>query len=298
MTVRRKLAFIPLSVASALLFAQAPKPHRPPKVQFVEVEPHVRLEVLDWGGKGRPVVFLPGLGDTAHVYDQLARKLTDAYHVYGVTRRGFGASSVPRSGYTADRLADDVLHVLDSVKLERPVLAGHSVAGEELSSIGARRSDRIAGLIYLDAAWDRTYVPPKEKKQYGGEQESDFAKVGIPEQPKPVAGKFDPADEVRAGVQRPDYGRIRVPALALYAAARSWAELMPGTPEFTDDEKRKAAGKVVESMVQIRKHMAESFRTEVAGSRVVEIPGASHYLFRTNETDVLREIRTFLESLD
>src|SRR5665213_965830 len=37
-------------------------------VQFVTVEPGVKLEVLDWGGSGRPLVCVPGLGDTAHVY--------------------------------------------------------------------------------------------------------------------------------------------------------------------------------------------------------------------------------------
>lgn len=284
-------------LAAALLLAQAPERYEPPRVQFVEVEPNVRLEVLDWGGKGRPVVLLAGLGDTAYVYDQLAPKLNNAYHVYGITRRGFGNSSAPKTGYTADRLGDDVLRVLDALKLAQPVLIGHSVAGEELSSVGARRSDRIAGLIYLDAAWDRTYAPPKEKKN-SEEKDGNFDKVGIPEQPKPVVGKFDPADEVRAGVQKPDYRRIRVPALALYAAARSWAELMPDAPEFTDPQKRLAAEKVVASMAQIRKHMAESFSAEVANSQVVEIPGASHYLFRTNEADVLREIRTFLDSLN
>lgn len=44
--------------------------------------------------------------------------------------------------------------------------------------------------------------------------------------------------------------------------------------------------------------MAEAFRTGVQNSRVVEIPGSSHYLFQTHEADVLREMRIFLESLD
>jgi hypothetical protein len=39
------------------------------KVQFVTVANGVRLEVLDWGGSGRPVVLLAGLGTTAHVFD-------------------------------------------------------------------------------------------------------------------------------------------------------------------------------------------------------------------------------------
>ena len=109
-------------------------------------------------------------------------------------------------------MANDVLRVLDALKLERPILAGHSVAGEELSSIGARSSDRVAALVYLDAAWDRTYVPPQDKKR--GEQ-GNFDKVGIHDQPKPDPMRFDPRDAVRAGVQKPDYARITAPALAL-----------------------------------------------------------------------------------
>jgi len=42
--------------------------------------------------------------------------------VYGISRRGYGASSSPESGYTADRLGDDVLAVIDALKLNRPVL--------------------------------------------------------------------------------------------------------------------------------------------------------------------------------
>src|SRR6266478_5089358 len=62
-------------------------------VQFVTVEKDVRLEVLDWGGTGRAVVLLTGSGNTAHVFDDFAEKLSPKYHVYGITRRGFGASS-------------------------------------------------------------------------------------------------------------------------------------------------------------------------------------------------------------
>lgn len=91
-----------------------PSPH---KVQFVTVDDNVRLEVLDWSGAGRPIVLLAGLGNAAHVFDDFAPKLTNEYHVYGITRRGHGASSTPTSGYDAYRLGDDVVAVLDSLKL-------------------------------------------------------------------------------------------------------------------------------------------------------------------------------------
>lgn len=120
--------------------------------QFVPVADGVRLEVLDWGGTGRPLVLLPGLGNTAHVFDSIAPELAHHFRVYGITRRGFGASSVPKSGYGANRLADDVMAVVKALDIHRPILAGHSIAGEELSAIGTHYQDKIAGLIYLDAA--------------------------------------------------------------------------------------------------------------------------------------------------
>lgn len=127
----------------------------PHKVRFVTVEQGVKLEVLDWGGTGPPVVFLAGGGDTAHVFDGFAPQFTTHHHVYGITRRGPGNSSHPPptvENYTADRLGEDVLAVIDALKLGKPVLVGHSIAGEELSSVCSRNPERVAGLIYLDAA--------------------------------------------------------------------------------------------------------------------------------------------------
>jgi non-heme chloroperoxidase len=68
-----------------------------PKTQFVNVQPDVKLEVLDWGGTGRNLVLLAGLGNTAHVFDSLGPKLAAHYHVIGITRRGFGQSSAPQT---------------------------------------------------------------------------------------------------------------------------------------------------------------------------------------------------------
>ena len=85
------------------------------------------------GGTGRPLVFLAGPGDTAHVFDTFAPRFAGSYHVYGITRRGFGLSSKPvpaNSSYAADRLADGVLAVVDKLKLDLHVLVGHSLAGE------------------------------------------------------------------------------------------------------------------------------------------------------------------------
>jgi pimeloyl-ACP methyl ester carboxylesterase len=124
-------------------------------VQFVTVEENVKLEVVDWGGAGRPLIFLAGMGYNAHSYAPFIAKLVPNYHVYSLTRRGFPPSSISKSesDYSSDRLGDDVAAVIDALKIQRPILVGHSVAGEELSSVGTRHPEKVSGLIYLEAGY-------------------------------------------------------------------------------------------------------------------------------------------------
>src|ERR1019366_306445 len=95
----KSIGFAAATLLSALAIgparAQEPARWQDPskhKVYFVTVEEGVQLEVLDWGGPGRPVVLLAGSGNKAHVYDDFAPKLSDCCHVYAITRRGFGYS--------------------------------------------------------------------------------------------------------------------------------------------------------------------------------------------------------------
>lgn len=50
--------------------------------------------------------------------------------------------------------------VLDDLSLVRPVLIGHSIAGQELSFVASKHPDRIAGVVYLDAAYRYAYYRP------------------------------------------------------------------------------------------------------------------------------------------
>lgn len=176
-----------ISVALAFLFALActrksapwhdQSPHR---VQFVTVEDGVRLEVLDWGGSGPNVVLLGGSGTTAHIYDDFAPKLTGFCHVYGITRRGFGASSRPERGYSGQRLADDIVGVIDSLRIVSPVLIGHSMAGGEITTVAGQHPDRLLGLVYLDALRD----PARDYSQISKEVKSAHVHPVTPSHPK------------------------------------------------------------------------------------------------------------------
>ena len=217
-------------------------------------------------------VCLAGLGNTAHVFDKFAPKLTDQYHVYGITRRGFGASSSPATGYSADRLGDDVLAVIDALKLARPVLAGHSIAGQELSSIGSRHPERVAGLVYLDAAYGYAF--------YDASQPPAAAPAPPPGTPPVIAA-------IRDGMQK--YTRVLAPSLAIYAVPK---DLGPG---FIGDAAARAAAEATDAART--EAQAKAFLAAVSSGRIVRLARANHYVFGSNEGDVLKEMRDFISAL-
>jgi pimeloyl-ACP methyl ester carboxylesterase len=302
-----------------------PSPHT---VQMVTVDKDVKLEVLDWGGSGRPLVLLAGLGNTAHVFDNFAQRLTGGYHVYGITRRGYGASSVPADGYAADRLGDDVLAVLDFLHLNRPVLAGHSIAGEELSSVGSRHPEKVAGLIYLDAGYGYAYYDRSRgylsidlaelqktlEQLQPGKGPADTRPViqellqtvlpgfekDLQEEQKDVQAKPAAMLAVQASVPMPHaaqaiiaggqkYTNIPVPILAIYAVPHDLGPLGGPDPAARAAQEARDEG--------VTGAQAKAFEAGVPSARVVRLAHANHYVFLTDEAAVLREMNAFLGSL-
>jgi pimeloyl-ACP methyl ester carboxylesterase len=290
---------------------------------MVTVAPNVSLEVLDWGGTGEPVVFLAGLGNSAHVFDDFAPQFTDRFHVLAITRRGFGASSQPASGYDVGRLAADIRAVLDTLRLTRVALVGHSIAGDELTKFGSTYPERTAKLVYLDAAHDRTGlkdlfaqapIPPPPPMLAADSVSPAAARAYIarafgmlvPEGEVRATGVFGPTGRYQrdvtpdsigaaiiAGVERPAYARIAVPALAFYAVADSPKDLVPAYSAL-DSAGRAAAQKVFDTFQPFARTAREQFRREVRQGRAIELHGAHHYVFISNATEVARETRAFL----
>ncbi|HSY80404.1 MAG TPA: alpha/beta hydrolase [Gemmatimonadaceae bacterium] len=297
-------------------------------IRFVQVDTNVRLEVLDWGGSGRPMVFLAGLGGTVHGFDFFALKFTAQYHVYGITRRGYGASSAPpftRANYLADRLGDDVLAVIDSLGLHRPVLVGHSFAGEELSSIGSRHPEKVAGLIYLDAGYSYAFydrssgVFPFDRRDLiqqlqrlqpskmtvadarslvralrdttlpRFEKDLDELAKTIDGLPANTAPDTIPSADRAITDGEEEYTSIPAPILAIYAVPRK-----PQALRGMDSAAQAATRARIDSAIAAQ---ATAFEKGVPTAHVVRIPNAAHWIVRSNEADVVREMTTFLATV-
>ncbi|HMX27592.1 MAG TPA: alpha/beta fold hydrolase [Blastocatellia bacterium] len=97
------------------------------------------------------MLFLHGLGDSAHIFNDLAPQFAHRYRVLGLTRRGHGQSEVTASGYDTGTLVEDIRAFLDHEKIRQVTLVGHSLAGNEkncwnkLSFLISRKTSLASG---------------------------------------------------------------------------------------------------------------------------------------------------------
>ena len=316
--------------ASAMPPWSDPSPHR---VARVTVAPDVQLEVLDWGGptrggSGPALVFLAGLGNTAHVFDAFAPRFRDRFHVYGITRRGNGASSAPDSGYDAATRARDVVTVLDSLHLGRAVLIGHSIAGDELSKIAVTYPQRVRALVYLDAydngparreamraiVAPRGLAPPVTPgdsvspaavaafygRMLGGKYPESEARATFVFGPDGHLQADGPGEKswpkVSAGTEASAYKKINAPTLGVFAIyPGGTTEFFPGVDfAHLGDSTRAAAARYFTEMTAWEQTNRNRIRAELPRAVLVELPHAGHYVFLTQPDRVEREIRRFL----
>lgn len=112
--------------------SEAPRDKSPHKSGFVTAN-GIKMNCLDWGGTGDVIILLAGLGNDAHIFDELAPNFTDRFHVIGLTRRGFGETDRPAKGYETTTRVEDIRAFMDVTKIMRAHLVGHSLAGDEMT---------------------------------------------------------------------------------------------------------------------------------------------------------------------
>jgi pimeloyl-ACP methyl ester carboxylesterase len=121
----------------------------PHKIGYVAVN-GVRLQYLDWGGTGPVLILIHGLGDNAHVFDDLAPAFTDRFHVLAYSRRGHGHSDAT-APYDNATLTADLRGLMDALGIVKANLVGWSMGGNEITAMAAEYPERVGNLIYLDS---------------------------------------------------------------------------------------------------------------------------------------------------
>jgi pimeloyl-ACP methyl ester carboxylesterase len=258
---------------AASVQADAPKP----RDGFVTAN-GIRLHYVDWGGTGEALLFLDGLGDTIDRFDSFAPKFTDRFRVLGLERRGQGQSDKPASGYGTRTLAADIRAFLDAMRINRVTLIGHSIAGAEMTAFAGRYPERLAKLVYLDAAYDNARAHELAKAaNFPFHKDPDASIAAIDE---------------GANQTHPDYAKVAAPALAFFVLYDKPYE----TPQMSEEARRvnALAFRVLEGAY--KREQIDEFHAKVKRGRVVELRDTNHLFFQDpkRSDDVVRQIRGFL----
>lgn len=303
------------------------------KSDLVEVN-GIRLHYLDWGGNGPILLFLAGMGCNAHIFDHFAPRFTDQCHVLALTRRGHGESDHPETGYDIDTLTQDIHLFLDKLKIDRAILAGHSMAGVEISHFAAIHPERLQGLVYLDAAFYRNspefktmleknplraiQIPGQKDDHYSVQdyfaslkraypslaaiwgsviEEQGLHEITIQPDGKVVdrmSNAIECALNATLSSYEPEDGKIQAPALSFVA--------FPDASSFISQEYMTEAqqAQVIEFFETTRQAWLQQsmhqFHRNVPHAKIVEIPHGHHYCFISHEDLVFDEMRKFLLS--
>ncbi len=131
--------------------AMQPLPQLASYVQTVSLQrSHLSIFTYDTqSGGGLPFVLVHGLGDEADTWRRVLPALAAHHRVIAVDLPGFGRSDKPDAPYSVPWYADTVLDLLDTLQLERVVLAGHSLGAVTAHWLALEAPERVAGLMLL-----------------------------------------------------------------------------------------------------------------------------------------------------
>ncbi len=122
----------------------------PAFVQRTIEAPGATLAHYERDGRGPPLVLIPGSFNAAGALRDIIDHLDAALHVVVVELRGHGGSWPPPESGSIELFAQDVLQVLDHLKLRTCFVGGHSIGGMIAIEIARVRPGILAGVISIE----------------------------------------------------------------------------------------------------------------------------------------------------
>ena len=197
--------------------------------KFVSLPTGTRLEYVEQGpAQGIPVVFLHGVTDSWHSFERVLPLLPPTIHAFALSQRGHGDSSRAESGYRFTDLSEDLLAFMDSMRLPKGIIVGHSMGASVAQRFVIDHPDRVSAVVLMGAF--STFDDPGL---------ADFVASSILPLTDPIAPEFarEWQQSTLAREMAPDHFDTVV-AETLKVPARIWHQAFDGflkTPDFTNE---------------------------------------------------------------
>ncbi|MBL1101015.1 alpha/beta fold hydrolase [Streptomyces coffeae] len=98
-------------------------------------------------GNGPPLVLLAGQANSHHWWDGIRDDFHAAHSTVTIDYRGTGESDEPRTAYSTQEFARDVIAILDDLDIDRADVYGTSMGGRVAQWLAIRHPGRVGGLV-------------------------------------------------------------------------------------------------------------------------------------------------------
>lgn len=121
-----------------------------PTIKSIKLANRVKLQYVERGDlAGVPVIMLHGITDSWHSFEPTLPNLPASVRAFALSQRGHGDSDRPATGYHTRDFAADVAAFMDAMKIERAVIAGHSMGSHIAKRFALDYPDRALGLVLM-----------------------------------------------------------------------------------------------------------------------------------------------------
>lgn len=127
-------------------------------------------------GSGSPIVLLHGFCETHQIWNGLAEELAKDFRVITPDLPGFGQSQLPTWPFAIDNIGDQLIGWLSNLKINKPVIIGHSLGGYVALAMAGKDPSSLSGL----GLFHSTAFADSEEKKSNRDKTIDFVgKFGV-----------------------------------------------------------------------------------------------------------------------
>ena len=263
-----------IAAASIVVMAQTPSHHS------LTTSDGVKIHYMEIGSRGTPVVLIHGYTANAEgkwFKSGIAQALAVNHRVVAIDARGHGQSDKPHDPLKyGPRMADDVIELMDHLKIQKAHVHGYSMGGSILAQILAKHPDRLITAIFGGSGPQE--VDPKWRAEVPTDPEPPAAAANDPNRPRGESWSSFPGydraalDAVQKYPWKPedraiDLTKVRIPVFALVGG-------------YDNPNQR-----------------THRMQRELSDFRKVVLPGETHGSAHLNPK-YLAELKTFIEAHD
>jgi N-formylmaleamate deformylase len=141
----------------------------------------INIHYTRTGGSRPPLILLHGLTANGACWTAVAQALEENYDVIMPDARGHGESSVPDYGYRYEDHANDVVGLIEALRLSPPIVIGHSMGGMVAAVAASRTPELLRCLILADPTFLSPNVQSEVRDSDVAEQHRRYLNMSLEE---------------------------------------------------------------------------------------------------------------------